>query len=112
MSTQQLISRFAEIGIAQDHALLGNEIRRFNLLFGKMKSIVDELRLRPGDERRALALLYEHVNVQVRLQAARFSRDVMPVPARKLIEEIAGSGQFPQAGDAGMTLSKMDGKLP
>lgn len=52
--------------------------------------------------------LYDHPNVQVRLKAAKHTLYVVPEHARSLIEEIANSGLFPQAGDAGMTLSFLD----
>lgn len=73
-----------------------------------MVAVRDELKNRPGDQRQALLTLYEHENAQVRLQAARASFAVAPEAARALIENIANSRKFPQAGDAGMTLVNLD----
>ncbi|TAK50337.1 MAG: DUF2019 domain-containing protein [Xanthobacteraceae bacterium] len=108
MSIDQLIARFAELGVAQDNALLGNEIGRFNRLMDQMRTIVDELKGRLGDQRHALCALYDHKNVQVRLQSARLSLAVAPIDARKIIEAIATSQQYPQAGHARMTLWNLD----
>ncbi|WP_048648097.1 DUF2019 domain-containing protein [Nitratireductor soli] len=109
--TERLIERFIEIGIEQDHALLGNEVSRFNRLFGEKKQIERALEERPGDERRVLFALYDHPDMQVRLNAARATRDLNYQRARALMEEIAASGHNPQAGDAGMGLWVMDGGL-
>lgn len=108
MSVDQLIGRFAEIGVAQDDALLGNEIARYNRLFDQMRAVVDELKGRPGDERRALLTLYDHPNMQVRLKAATNSLAVAPVAARQMLEVIKASNWQPQAGAAGMTLWNLD----
>jgi hypothetical protein len=108
LSVQDLLARFAQICIAQDEALLANEIARFNRLFGAMLEIVNELKLRPGDQRRELLQLYGHPNMQVRLKAAKNSLAVAPKAARRLIEEIKDSNWLPQSGEAGMTLQNLD----
>lgn len=73
-----------------------------------MRAVEQELQARPGDQRRALLALYTHSNAQVRLQAAGATLAVAPAVARDLIETIASSREFPQAGDAGMTLWNLD----
>ncbi|TAK50335.1 MAG: DUF2019 domain-containing protein [Xanthobacteraceae bacterium] len=108
MSVDQLIARFAEIGVAQDYALLGRETARYNRLFDQMHAVVDELKGRPGDERRALLKLYDHPNMQVRLKAATNSLAVAPVAARQMLEAIKASNWPPQAGTAGMTIWNLD----
>lgn len=108
MTVAQLVDQFAANCIDQDRALLYSDIQKFNRLYLRMAAIRDELRSRPGDQRRALLKLYDHSNAQVRLQAARASFAAAPEAARKLIEAIANSRKFPQAGDAGMTLSNLD----
>lgn len=108
MSAQDLLARFVQICIAQDEALLANEIARFNRLFDAMQAIVSELKQRPGDQRRELLHLYRHPNMQVRLKAAKNSLAVAPAAARQLIEEISESKVLPQAGEAGMTLQNLD----
>ncbi len=108
MAISELVDRFAAICLDQDRALLYSEIAKFNQLYRQMAAVRDELKQRPGDQRRALLALYDHENAQVRLQAATASLAVAPDEARKLIETIASSRKFPQAGDAGMTLVNLD----
>ncbi|GAB1716626.1 MAG: hypothetical protein NTAFB05_16680 [Nitrobacter sp.] len=111
MSVDQLVGRFAAITAAQDDALLGHELTKFNRLFDRMLEVLEELKGRPGDQRRALMALYDYPNMQVRLKAAIHTREVLPVEARRQIEAIAESHWMPQAGDAGMALAVMDGDL-
>jgi len=47
-------------------------------------------------------------DIQVRSQSARATLAVAPAEARRAIEAIAASRQYPQAGDAGMTLINLD----
>jgi hypothetical protein len=108
MSDDQLVDRFGAICVEQDQALLHSEIARFNRLYSKMAAIRDELKQRQGDRRRALVKLYDHPNAQVRLQAARATLAVAPKEARSVIETLANSRKYPQAGDAGMTLENLD----
>ena len=107
-TVDQLVERFAAICLDQAQALLYSDIARFNRLYESMVEIREELKRRPGDERRALISLYNHENAQVRLQAARASYAVAPEAARSVIETIANSKTRPQAGDAGMTISNLD----
>jgi hypothetical protein len=108
MTVDQLVDRFAEIGIAQDQALLGGATGKFKRLFDQMRAVDEELRARGKQARLGLVRLYDHPNIQVRLQAARKTLGIAPVAARKVSEEVSESGWFPQAGDAGMTLSNLD----
>jgi hypothetical protein len=107
-TVSQLIEHFAEICLDQAQALLYSDIAKFNRLYESMVEVREELKRRPGDERRALVTLYDHENAQVRLQAARASFALAPDAARSVIEAIANSKTRPQAGDAGMTISNLD----
>jgi hypothetical protein len=60
MTTTDLVERFAQIGVAQDQALLGGEITKFNRLFDRMGEVSNELKSRQGDQRRALMVLYDY----------------------------------------------------
>ena len=108
LTAEELVGRFVEIGLAQDKALLYDEIARFNRLFDQMQAIVQELKNRPGDQRHALFKLYDHPNLQVRLKAATNSLALAPEEGRLVLQAIADSGDNPQAGDAGMTLWALD----
>jgi len=108
MTVEQLIDRFAEIGIAQDQALFYDEHAKFIRLYGQMDAVDEELRARGRDARVALLDLYTHPNIQVRLKAAVRTLGVAPVEARRIIQEIKASEWMPQALDAGMTLRGLD----
>jgi hypothetical protein len=107
-STAQLIERFAKHGVDQFNAELHGQIERYNAIYDEMASIASELQSRPGDQRRALTELYSHPNVQVRLAAAKKTLAVTPVEARRVIESIATSRDYPYAGDAGICLELLD----
>jgi hypothetical protein len=108
MTIDQLVKRFIEIGIAQDSALLENNISGFNRLFEQMQVVNQELKGRAGDQRRALLSLYNHPNMQVRLKAAKTTLAVAPQAARELIQAIAESHHYPQAGEAGMSIWNLE----
>jgi len=108
LTVEHLVARFAEIGSAQDDALLYDEIAKFNRLYREKTSVLEELRSRDGDQRRALLRLYDHPNIQVRLNAAKATLAVAPEAARRLLEDIATRKDVPQGGDAGMSLWNLD----
>ncbi len=115
MTVDQLVERFAEIGVAQDKSLEegedwidGNVNHEYNRLFAQMNEVDLELRSRGSDARLALQRLYEHPNMQVRLKAAVRTLGVAPDAARQVIQTIADSKWPPQAFHAGMTLSNLD----
>jgi ParB-like chromosome segregation protein Spo0J len=108
MTVDQLVERFTAIALDQDKALLRNEYAKFNRLFERMEEVKGELRARSGDERRALLRLYDHPNAQVRLKAVKATLAVAPESARRMLEIMAESGEYPQAGDAGMTIDALD----
>jgi hypothetical protein len=108
LSVDQLIGQFIEIGIAQDKALMMDELANFKKFFTQMEVVKAELKSRDGDQRRALLRLYNHPNMQVRLKAVKATLAVAPTEARRILEAIANSHHFPQAGEAGMSLDNLD----
>jgi uncharacterized protein YdcH (DUF465 family) len=108
MKIGDLVSLFAQIAVAQDEALLGGEYAKFNRLYDRMAAVSNELKQREGDQRRALQVLYDFKNMQVRLKAAIHTLAVAPVEARAQLQAVADSKWFPQAGDAGMSLIALD----
>lgn len=105
---KQLVERFIEICIAQDEALLDDDLRKFNRLFDQMQSVLNELKKRDGDQRRALLSLYDHPNMQVRLKAAKATLAIAPESALQALREIKESKHYPQAGEAGMSLWNLE----
>ena len=89
-------------------ALRTRNHRRFNRLFDEMEAVKEELKARDGDQRRALLQLYHHSNPQVRLKAVKATLAVAPEAALRRLKEIAESHQYPQAGEAGMSLFNLE----
>lgn len=108
LTIDELVDRFAELGINQDKAELYGEISKYNKLFKDMTAVDEELRARGRDARLALLRLFNHSNMQVRVQAAINSLGVAPQAARKVLEAIRASKWQPQAMDAGMILRDLD----
>ncbi len=111
LSVDKLVECFIEITLAQDEALLMDDYSRFNHLFVQMEAVKAELKGRSGDGRRALLRLFDHPNAQVRLKAAKATLAIDPQGARSVLEMIAKSQDYPQAGEAGMSLWNLDGGI-
>jgi hypothetical protein len=103
-----LVDRFVALALQQDRALLDDDIRKFNRIFDQMEAVKSELKARPGDQRSALLPLLDHPHVHVRLKAAKATLAVAPEVARNALQAIRESREYPQAGDAGMTLICLD----
>jgi Domain of unknown function (DUF2019) len=108
MSLDQLLKRFVDFALEQDRGLLQGDITRVNKLGEALHAISTEMKSREGDQRRILLRLYDHPNIEVRLAAAKATVAVAPEMARRAIQTIAESGEYPQAGDAGMALRSID----
>jgi hypothetical protein len=108
MSANELVERFAATALDQFKAELQSDIAKQNKCVRQEMAIAEELKNRPGDQRSALVRLYDHPNVQVRLNAARLTFAVAPVAAREVVQAIANSKEYPQAMDAGMCLWALD----
>lgn len=108
MSVQQLVNEFSALAMQQGQALLGNEIPKVNRLFDQLQSVARELKSRPDDQRAALMRLYDNLDMQVRVKAAKATLAIAPAAARAQLEQIEASGVQPQAGEAGMSLWNLD----
>lgn len=107
-STRELIDQFIKNAEEQYKALWGIDNAQYNRLYWEMKAIKEELKRRPGDDRRELMSLYDHPNMQVRLAAARATLALSYAAARQVIQQVADSGKLPYSADAGMTLTNLD----
>ena len=85
LTVDELLERFAEIGVAQDKAELMGEISKYNSLYSQMDDVDQELRKRGTSARLALLRLYSHPNIQVRLKAAIRTLAIAPDAARSAI---------------------------
>jgi hypothetical protein len=108
MTVDQVVERLAEIGVAQDRALISGEIGKVNRLMDKVQAIDNELRMRGREARLALLSLYDHPNMQVRVLAVKLTVAVAPQQARAALEAIRASQHQPQALDAGMCIRNID----
>ena len=108
LSVELLVERFVAISEAQDDASLYGDIPEFNRLYRLKVAVVDELQRRPGDQRSVLLPLYDHENLQVRLNAVTGTLALAPEEGRRVLQEMAVSMKQPYAGDAGMTLRALD----
>lgn len=114
MSLEELLASFVDISIAQGAAAEEFRTSTFNRLYDRKAKILRELKRRENDQRRILIALYDHPNVQVRLDAAKSTYALNTVAARAVIQAIADTKVQPWAGSAGMTLWSLDegiGKL-
>jgi hypothetical protein len=107
-SAQALVTHFLSIGLAQYDAARIADTTKYNRLYRKMDDVVNELKRKSGDQRRALLPLLDHQNVQVRMMAAHAVLTISPALARKAFESVRDSQIFPQAMDAGMTIRALD----
>lgn len=104
MPVVELVNQFTEITLRQyDAALFGN-ITKYNSLVDQMLAVADELKSRPGDQRRALVPLLVHPNRQVRLMAAEFTLALAPVASRQTLQELSDAKVYPQSAYAMGTL--------
>jgi Domain of unknown function (DUF2019) len=108
MTVEQLVERFTAIALEQDQATLMHQHAKFNRLFDEMEAVESELKARNGDQRRALLRLYDHPNAQVRLKAVKATLAVAPETALRMLKAIAESREYPQAGEAGMSLLNLE----
>lgn len=108
LTTEELTRLFEQLCIQQYDAIEGNLIASYNRRYDKILAIQNELKSRPGDQRRVLMGLFGHPNMQVRLTAAHANLAVDYIAARRELQAIVDAQWFPQAGDAGMTLENLD----
>ena len=108
MTVEELVDRFAEIGVAQSEALDAENRKKFRKLYEEMDAVDNELRSRGKQVRLALQRLYNYPNMQVRLKAAKRTLGVTPDAARRVIQAIADSKWPPQYVEAYMTLVNLD----
>ena len=104
----QLVENFADLGVKQNKALLWDDLAEFTRLYWQLDAIRNELKGRPGDQRRGLLALFNHSDLQVRLNAAKATLAVAPDQARAMLEHLNTRHRGPQAGDAGMCLWNLD----
>jgi hypothetical protein len=110
MTLQEIIELFVQNGIEQDDVISRGQVSKFKKIFGVMAAIDAELTRRGPQARMALVELYDHPNMQVRLQAALVAANVDPTGVRPVLEAIAKSVRMPQAADAREALRDLNAR--
>lgn len=108
LTAEHLKRRFEELCIQQYEDLERDAVAKYNQRYDQILAIENELKSRPGDQRRVLMSLFGHSNMQVRLTAAHANLAVDYIAARRELQAIVDEQWFPQSGDAGMTLWNLD----
>jgi hypothetical protein len=110
MTIVELVRQFVSIALDQDKAMRYDDNRKFKRLYKQMEAIEEELKNRPGDQRRTLIPLFEHPNAQVRLKSAITTLALAPEDARRTLQIISDRQEYPQAADArGMIMALDEG---
>jgi hypothetical protein len=104
----RLVEVFELLAIAKGNAILGGETAKASRLYWKIDAVVSALKSRPGDERRLLAHLHQHVDPSVRLEAATATLATDLEASRRVLALIWEDHEFPFAGDVGMRLHHLD----
>jgi len=107
-TVDELVERFINLCVAQDREMMRGDVPEVNRLYDDIEAVKQELKARPGDQRRALIFLYGHENMQVRLKAANATLAIEPEAARATLEAIKASNWLPQSADASSGLSNLD----
>lgn len=110
MDVADLVERYVQLSLQQKAAADVWKVAEVNRLFDQIHRIGDELGRRPGDQRSVLIKLFAHPNLDVQFNAATSVMSIAPVEARRQMQAIADSKQYPVAGRAGMYLLMLDGK--
>jgi len=110
MTVNQLVDCFVEIALHQDAAMLNYDNAKFNRLYDEREAVEEELKRRPGDQRRALFPLLDHPNAQVRLISAIATLALAPEAARQTLQVISDRQEYPQAADARGMMRALGGR--
>lgn len=108
MTTDDLVTRFANIALRQHDALWGNKIELYNALYGDMDLVCAELCSRPGDQRRALLSLLDHDDPHVRLKAAVHTLTLEPERSRQVLQAVRESREMFVGLMAGMIMRGLE----
>jgi Domain of unknown function (DUF2019) len=108
MRIDQLVEQFTVVAAAEYDALEKGDREKFRGLFRQMTDVMNELKSRPIEQRRALMALYQHPNPQVRYEAAFATSDFAAEAARLVFEIIIERNEYPQAADARGMIRELD----
>ena len=105
---KDLVVMFTGIAVKQNAALEGMKSAEYNRLYRQMERVEAQLKVRQGDQRRALIPLYHHPSPTVRFKAAMATFVFAPQEAREVLQLIKDRKEFPIAMNASQMLSAID----
>ena len=108
LSLQQLAYRFEALCLEQYSSIEREEFVAYGHRYKQIWAVIDELKSRPGDQRRLLQRFFSHRNNQVRITAAHANLAIDYDRARAVFQDVADNDFGAQKLDAGMTLSNHD----
>jgi plasmid replication initiation protein len=108
LAIDELVAIFVSSSEQQYELILDDEINKYNRLVEKQDEIIKELRKRGVEARLELTKLFDHPNIQVRLNAARRSIGVAREPALNVLRQIVKEDFGPFRLDAGMTVALVE----
>lgn len=108
MTIDELLARFVTISRQQYPLTLNDNFNGYNALFRKLTAIDNELRRRGIEARLALTRLFDHPNIQVRLNAAEHSLAVARQSSLAVLRQITKEDIGPFRLAAGMTVALVE----
>lgn len=105
--SSRLIEEFIDVLVKQEKVAAEDKIALYNRYFAIKNAIVNELKSRPGDERRLLVPLLTHNSYAVRYFAAVATLTIAPQEAIQTLEVLAYSLQYPYGYNAISTLNSL-----
>jgi hypothetical protein len=103
-----LIALFGSLSEQQHPLTLNDEVTKINRLVRKQGEIDNELRKRGVEARLALTKLFDHPNIQVRMNAARRTLGVAREPAMAVLRKIMKEDYDAFRFHAGMTVALVE----
>lgn len=100
METRDIVAIFVALSREQGEALNRRETRKYNRIFDQILAIRQELESRAGDERNALIPLLDHMNLQVKMNAAFAVLPIAKEAAFATLKWVAESRYMPFAAYA------------
>ena len=108
MTIQELIAAYERIVLEQDQSFRLEKNTKFNKEFKIRVAIVEELRMRPGDQREALAPLLDRRDPWMRICVVEDTYSLDPERARKYMQTVADYRFDPYKGRAASSLGLWD----
>jgi hypothetical protein len=105
LTVDELVSLFASLGEQQYPFTLNDEVKPANRLIIQQNEIDKELRRRGAEARLQLTKLFTHPNIQVRMNAAKWSVGIARESALSVLRQITKEDFGAFRLSAGMTVA-------